>query len=362
MNLNNTNEFKKIDGQNMLAQIEGLPEQLQTAWQQGLHFELPQWTGIRQVILAGMGGSAIGGDLLAAYVASKSEVPLYVHRDYQLPRWGRNRETLVIVSSHSGNTEETLSAYKTAVQANCKVLVITTGGKLANLAQKNAIPLLLFEHDGQPRAAIGFSFGLLLASFANLGFIPNPEEELFGAIRLMRHQQESIAADIPIAQNPAKRLAGQMIGRWVTIAGAGLMAPVARRWKTQINEIAKTWAGFEFLPEMDHNTLAGAQNPEALLFHTMIVFLNATVDYPRNRIRSEITKRSLMVEGLGTDYYFAGGDSALENLWTAEHFGDYVAYYLAMAYDVDPTPVDVIESFKREMISAEAAKPRDNQE
>jgi len=357
MDLNNTTEFNKIDNQNMLAQINSLPEQLQTAWHQGLDFEFPQWTGIRQVILAGMGGSAIGGDLLAAYISSKSEVPLHVHRDYQLPRWGRNQGTLVIVSSHSGNTEESLSAYQTAVQAKCKVLAITTGGELADLAQKDGIPLLLFEHNGQPRAAIGFSFGLLLASFSKLGFISNPEEELFSAVGTMVAQQESIAAAVPVAQNPAKRLAGQMLGRWVTIAGAGLMAPVARRWKTQINEIAKTWAGFEFLPEMDHNTLAGTQNPEALLFHTMVVFLNATVNYPRNRLRSEITKRSLMVEGLGTDFFFAKGETALENLWTAVHFGDYVAYYLAMAYDVDPTPVDVIENFKKEMISMGAAKP-----
>lgn len=357
MDLDNSTEYKKIDQQNMLAQIDGLPDQLREAWERGKKFHLPEWEGIKQVIVAGMGGSAIGGDLVAAYAMSNSEIPIIVHRDYELPRWGRNRDTLVIVSSHSGNTEETLSAYRVAVQSNCKVLAITTGGKLASLAQKDGTPLWLFSHNGQPRAAVGFSFGLLLAAITRLGIMKNPEEELFEAVSVMKEQQESIAASIPAAKNPAKRLAGQMIGRWVITVGSGLMAPVARRWKTQINEIAKAWAGFEFLPEMDHNTLAGTQNPDALLCHTMIVFLNAHADYPGNRLRSEITKRTLMLEGFGTDFFFARGDSAMENILTALHFGDYVAFYLAMAYDVDPTPVDVIENFKNEMIALEAPKP-----
>ena len=289
-------------------------------------------------------------------MSSKSEIPVFVHRGYGLPRWALNKQTLLIASSHSGNTEETLSAYNAALEAGCPILGITTGGKLANLSRENKTPVWVFQHIGQPRAAVGFSFALVLSVFTKLGLIDNPEKELIQAIKTMEKQIELIQAPIPIAKNPAKRLAGQMVGRWVTIIGSGLLAPVARRWKTQINEIAKAWAQFEELPEMNHNTLAGTQNPESMLFQTMVVFLNAPTDSPRNRLRSELTQRAFMIEGMGTDMYIAKGESELENLWTAVQFGDYVSYYLAMAYDVNPTPVDAIENFKKEMAIAERAK------
>jgi len=349
MNLSNYEQYRTLDKQNMLAHINGLPDQLWKAWELGKNKELPQWQDIRQVVIAGMGGSAIGADLLAGYVQSSCNVPVYIHRDYDLPAWARGPDTLVIASSHSGNTEETLSAYETAHANRCRSLAICTGGKLAQMAREANSPLWIFEYHGQPRAAVGYSFGLLLAVMTHLHFLENPEQELHDAIRAMRVQQEKIAAEIPPAQNLAKRLAGQLVGRWVTVIGSGILAPVARRWKGQISEIAKAWAQFEFLPEANHNTLAGILNPEELFAKTMIFFLNSRNDHPRNRKRSELTRQIFMLEGLNTDNIEASGETPLANLWTCLHLGDYVAYYLAMAYDVDPTPVDVIEGFKKEL-------------
>jgi glucose/mannose-6-phosphate isomerase len=124
-----------------------------------------------------------------------------------------------------------------------------------------------------------------------------------------------------------------------------MLAPVARRWKTQLNEIAKTGAGFEALPEADHNALAGLVNPPVLM-QTMSLFLQSPSDHPRNHLRLELTRRGFMVEGLNTDVYNANGESALAHIWTALHFGDYLAYYLAMVYEVDPTPVDALQTLK----------------
>ena len=393
MNLDEFQSFKQLDAQNMLAEIDGLPDQLQSAWELGQTSEVFKISEVSKVVIAGMGGSAIGADLLSSYALRTCRVPVFVHRDYGLPAWARGPETLVIALSHSGNTEETLDSFDQALKNQCLIIAIATGGELAARATKAKVPLWQFEHEGQPRAAVGFSFGLLLAIFTRLGLmlahqtdgaavpwpgqdgqlppehatipslwrakglIPDPSKELARAVAAMKRQQETLRAETPVAQNPAKRMAGQLMGRWVNVFGSGLLAPVARRWKTQINEIAKAGAGFEVLPEADHNTLAGLSNPEDVLSHTFTIFLRAPSEttnstHPRNRLRADLTRQTFMLEGLNTDFFDAQGDSPLAHVWTALHFGDYTAYYLAMAYGVNPTPVEALEKFKAAMKAA----------
>jgi glucose/mannose-6-phosphate isomerase len=353
MNLDDLDYFKQLDTLDMLGEINNLPDQLASAYQLGLGQDLPDWKGFRQVVIAGMGGSAIGADLLASYCAPLAPIPVSVHRDYGLPLFARGAETLVICSSHSGNTEETLDAFDAARQAGCQMIVVSTGGELAKRARGNDIPVWTFQHKGQPRAAVGFSFGLLLAMFQRLGFIPDQKEALEGAVAAMKQLQQELKADVPAANNPAKRYAGQLMGRWVTVMGSGLLTTVARRWKGQINEIAKAGANFEFLPEADHNTLAGTQNPEEVLNpHTMTLFLRAPSDHPRDRLRADLTKDAFMLEGMNADSVDARGDTPLAHMWTLILFGDYVAYYLAMGYGMDPTPIPALVEFKKAMAEA----------
>jgi glucose/mannose-6-phosphate isomerase len=352
MNLDDPNSFTVIDAQNMLFHIDGLPDQLQSAWELGLQSKLPAWKNIRQVLVAGMGGSAIGADLLAAYIAPVCPVPFFVHRDYGLPAWAVGQETLVIASSHSGNTEETLSAFDTATTRKCRCLAVATGGALEQKAHQAEVPLWKFEHRGQPRAAVGYSFGLLLAVMAQLELVPDPSQEIAGSIRAMREQQVILRATVPVKQNPAKKTATKLVDHWVSIFGDGILAPVSRRWKGQISEIAKAWAQFEFLPESDHNTLAGIINPKKLHPDFFALFLQSPNDHPRNHLRGNLTRKVFTLEGLKSEIIDAQGETPLENLWTCLHFGDYLAYYLAMSYGVDPTPVSTIESFKREMVAA----------
>jgi glucose/mannose-6-phosphate isomerase len=349
MNLDDYSSFAALDGQGMQAQIEGLPGQLEQAWQLGQTHDLPQWSGIRQVVVAGMGGSAIGGDLLAAYAESRARASITIHRDYDLPAWAAGPETLVIASSHSGNTEETVSAFEAAATRGCRCLAVARGGQLSDLAQQAQAPLWTFEHEGQPRAAVGFSFGLLLAAVSRLGLLPDPAEEVRSAVDAMRRQQESLGVETPAVNNMAKRVGGQLMGRILVAIGSGVLAPVARRWKGQVNELAKAWAQFDVLPEADHNTLAGMVYPPELLSQLMAIFLRASSDHPRNARRLEMTRRSFMLEGIGTDFFQALGDTALAHQWTALQFGDYMAFYLAMAYGIDPTPIPAIQTFKAEM-------------
>jgi glucose/mannose-6-phosphate isomerase len=211
------------------------------------------------------------------------------------------------------------------------------------------VPVWRFEHDGQPRAAVGFSFGLLLAVLTRLGLLVDPSDEVISAVRAMKSQQQALMAESPISANLAKRMAGQLMDRWPMIIGGGLLAPVARRWRTQISEVGKALAQFEELPEADHNMVAGVMRPEALLQRAMVVFLNASTEHPRLQLRVRATRNVMMVEGFNTDVMEAQGDTRLAQQWTSLHLGDYTAFYLAMGYGVDPTPVVAIESLKEKL-------------
>jgi len=348
MDLDNLELMRENDPQNMLGQIQNLPQQLSSAWKMGLSLPLPNLENFNQVVITGMGGSAIGGELLRAYALSDAPITVTNHRDYGLPGFARGRKTLVIASSHSGNTEETLDAVREALARKCQVVAISTGGQLKELAGEFGFPIWLFEHNHQPRSAVGFSFGLLLALFYRLGLVPDQEELVADAVSEMERLALEISPNVPSMKNPAKRYAGQMVGRWVTVFGSGILAPVAARWKAQINENANAPANYEILPEADHNTLAGIQNPAAEILgnKTYSIFLACTSDHPRNRLRQEITRQTFMLEGLSTDLYMSRGKSILAQMWTAILFGDYTSYYLAAAYKTDPTLIEPLQNLK----------------
>ncbi|BAJ63443.1 bifunctional phosphoglucose/phosphomannose isomerase [Anaerolinea thermophila] len=350
MNLDDVTAFQQIDSQDMIGQINGLPDQLNRAYELGKTFPLPEKRKFHSVLISGMGGSAIGADLVASYLQDKISLPIIVHRDYELPLWA-GEDTLVVASSHSGNTEETLWAYDQARQRGCAIVAICTGGKLAGLARKDGVPLWQFDHRHAPRTAVGFSFGLLLALFEQLGLISSVEQEVDEAVHAMRNVQTNLGIDVPVTHNPAKRMAGQLFGRWVVVLAADYLAPVARRWKGQINELAKAWAQFEFLPEADHNTLAGLENPSAMLMNMMALFIQAPGINSRNQKRIELTREMFMTQGINTDMIVARGEGKLAHIWTSLLFGDYMAYYLAMAYGIDPTPIPILDAFKSEMAS-----------
>jgi glucose/mannose-6-phosphate isomerase len=346
MDFDNLDLIKQIDSQDMLAHIDDLPDQLAKAWELGQNLPLPEFKHFNQIVIAGMGGSAIGGDLLAAYAERFSSVPVLVLRDYTLPAW---EDVLVICSSHSGNTEETLSVFKQAAERGHQILAISTGGKLAEAAAEHGAALWTFEDDFQPRAAVGFSFGLLLAAATRLGLfdLATVEAELSAAVRAMKVKQAELVPDVPVQKNPAKRLAGQFFQRWVVIYAADFLVPVARRWKTQINEIAKAQAAFEVLPEANHNTLQGVFFPERQLSKSASCFLRSKHNHPRNRLREKHTRQIMLLEGLYTDFYRADGKTLLEDMWTTLHFGDYLSFYLSIAYQVDPTPVPMLANLKQ---------------
>ena len=226
---------------------------------------------------------------------------------------------------------------------------ITTGGKIAKMAEASVSPCLFFEHHGQPRSAVGFSFVYMLAVLFRQGLIADPTRAIEHAADAMVRQQALINPEVPVNQNPAKRLAGQMVGRCVTLIGSGVLGTISRRWKGQINELAKVWTGYDVLPEACHNTIAGTEFPTEPIGSNFVLFLDSKIDHPRNIRRSELLRKHLMLQGFMTDQLAVSGDTTMDVLWTALGYGDYVAYYLALCYEVDPTPIEAIQGFKKEL-------------
>ncbi len=350
MNLDDISQFKIIDPQDMLGEIQSLPDQLAAGWADAskLVKAFEPKTDIRNVLITGMGGSAIAGDLVRVYVQDQCPIPLVILRDYDLPAWV-DSHTLVIASSHSGNTEETLSVVKQVLDKNYPLVRITTGGKLAKITDNANSPCLFFKHSGQPRSAVGYSFAYMLAVLHRQGLITDPSAEVAAAVAGMKAQQEFINPEVAVQHNPAKRLAGQMVGRNVTIFGSGVLGTIARRWKGQINELAKVWAGYDELPEACHNTIAGTENPDEPICTNFTLFLESQIDHERNARRSELLRKHLMLQAFMTDSLKIRGKSCMEVLWNGLSYGDYVAYYLAMCYEVDPTPIQAIQDFKKEL-------------
>ena len=349
IDLDNRVLFREIDPDDMLGRIAELPQQCRHAWANVQSLELPrEYRQVNNIVVLGMGGSAIGGDLLRALAEPECALPIVTNRDYTVPAFV-NAETLVIASSYSGNTEETLSAFAQARERGAKLLTITTNGKLARQAREQGVPLLTFRYQSQPRAALGYSLVSLIGIVQKLGFIGDKSDDLEEAITVMEALQEEIRETVPIAENPAKQLAKRLYGHLPLIYGSGCLAEVAHRWKTQLNENAKAWSFFEQLPELNHNAVVGYQFPEDLAERILVVMLVSSLDHPRHKARFQVTQEILAKHRIAYETIEARGKSLLAQMLSAIHFGDYVSYYLALLYEIDPTPVTVIDYLKERL-------------
>ncbi|HIC93803.1 MAG TPA: bifunctional phosphoglucose/phosphomannose isomerase, partial [Anaerolineae bacterium] len=230
-----------------------------------------------------------------------------------------------------------------------KLLAITTDGRLVERARELGVPLLTFSYQSQPRAALGHSLIPLVGVLVKLGLVADKSADLEEAARVMEALQEEIGGAVPLAENPAKRLARRLHGHLPVVYGAGPLAEVARRWKTQFNENSKAWSFFEQLPELNHNAVVGYQFPADLAEKVVIVMLTSPLDHPRHRVRFRVTREILARRGIACEEVEARGQSPLAQMLSLVHFGDYVSFYLAMLYEVDPTPVEVIAYLKERL-------------
>jgi glucose/mannose-6-phosphate isomerase len=341
--------YRKLDPQDMLGQIYSLPQQCLTAWNKSINFVLPDdYRNIDKIVVLGMGGSAIGGDLLRSLISNKEKLSITVCRDYELPLFV-DEKTLVIASSYSGNTEETLTSFNQSLKTGSKKLAITTGGKLMQMAERAGVPVFKIEHVSPPRAALGFSLMPLIAICRNLGFLNNVKFEINTVIETLKKLLEEWQESRPMDSNLAKQIANKVYGKMVVIYGAGLTSEVARRWKTQINENSKTWAFFEILPELDHNSVVGYRFPIELAKQAEVIFLRSYSLNQRILVRYQVTIELLQQSGVNYQIVDSAGDDDLSRMMSLVYLGDWVSYYLAILNQVDPTPVKTIDYLKERL-------------
>ncbi len=319
--------------------IADFTKQLQEALTIGRAVQLtPLRKELRNVVVAGMGGSGIGGDLVASMVSEKIQIPFVVVKDYFLPHW-INEHTLLIASSYSGNTEETLHVLEEAIRRNCKIVCIASGGSIANLANKAGLDYVAIPGGMPPRACIGYSIVQLLfiLKWYNLiddGFALGIQD----AIRLLDKQELRI-------RKQAQSLARKLYRRLPILYSTTQFAPVALRWRQQINENAKMLCWHHVVPEMNHNELVGWRTPGKYA----VIFLRSHTDYTRNQQRFNIARNIIMQYTKHIYEVWAQGESYIEQIFYLIHLGDWVSCYLAEKRSVDPVEVNVIDFLKAEL-------------
>lgn len=347
--LNDSAIYRRYDSADMLSYIDSMPELCDKAWKEALRFELPRsFREINKVVILGMGGSAIGGDLVASLVIKEARLPIFLHRDYRLPAFVDDR-TLVIASSYSGATEETLAAFSESLKTGAKKLAITSGSELKSVALEKNIPTFVINFKSQPRAALPFSIMPILGFLQRLGFIADKTAEVAEAVDILRKRAEELTKASPLASNEAKRLASRIYDHIAVIYGAEHLSPVARRWKTDINENGKNWAFHEVFPELNHNSVVGYEFPGELAKKLFVVLLSSRTWGERIKMRYEITCELLDKAGVSYEVVESQGKSPLPQVMGTVLLGDYVSYYLAILNSIDPTPVRAVDYLKEKM-------------
>ena len=319
-----------LDSQNMLQVIKDFPKQCREAL--GLPKGISASGEINNIVIAGMGGSAMGGDLLKVYL-SNTNIPVYVNRDYKVPNFV-DENSLVFAVSYSGNTEETLSALNAAKEKKAQIIGITSGGKLAEECEKVVnIPSGL-----QPRAALGYLFFPMLGILHNTNIIRVKNDELNEMMDILKQTDKFNDAGEALAKKLKEKIP--------IIYASEALGAIAFRWKTQINENAKMPAFYNVFSEMNHNEIAGYKSMDPKFSVVMIQDKN---DNDRIKKRMDICKE-IMEEYVEVEEVETQGESLLARMFSAIYLGDYVSYYMALWNRVDPSPVDIIEGMKKKLM------------
>ncbi len=337
-------DIRQHDSQNMHALIAAFPEHFRRA--RAIAAEAPveaSLEGVRHVVIAGMGGSAIGGDLLRSLAAAEASLPVSVVRGYTLPAYA-GRDSLVIISSFSGNTEETLTIFDEARRREAAVVCVASGGEALRRAQAAGVSHIVIPGGMPPRAALGYSFGALFALAQRIGLLRTSEEDVAETDALLAQMAEGMAA---LRDEEPLRIAEALRERLpVVYAEAALLEAAATRWACQFHENSKRLAYVNRFPELNHNEIMGWEDGGALPSQLGVVVLRDAEDHPRVQRRIDAT-RSIVEERAGCWIEVQSrGRSRLARLLSTVHLGDWASLHLAAARGVDPTPIGFIDRLK----------------
>ncbi|MBO6622892.1 MAG: bifunctional phosphoglucose/phosphomannose isomerase [Balneola sp.] len=301
---------------------------------------------IKNICFAGMGGSAIGADLIRAYSLKSCPYPVQVNRHYEIPNYiGEN--TLFITCSFSGNTEETLTAMSSALKNGAQVIGVTSGGELKKQAIEHEFDYIQIPGGMPPRAALAYSFVPLFRIFQYLGYLDEPDSVLDDTYNLLK---DGVSKFIDMDDNDALALARELNESLPIIySDASLMEPVNLRWRGQIEENSKMLAYGNLIPEMNHNEIVGWEHIAHLAGRLTVVMLKDQDDNPRVTKRMEIVKELVMDQALSVIEISTIGNSRLERVFSLVQLADWVSLYLALLNEIDPTPIAKIDILKSKL-------------
>jgi glucose/mannose-6-phosphate isomerase len=333
----------KVDSTGQLADVLALPEHLRDAVWRVESAIMQDWDTPAGLVVAGMGGSAIGGALARAALGDHASRPIFVTRAYGIPTW-TTPDTMVMCASYSGETEETLACYESAGALGAKRTVVTTGGRLAEMARADGVPVIPLPAGFQPRAAVAYMIVASLEVAALCGVGPRLTAEIDVAASHVEHLVAEWGPDAP-EDSLAKQVARGLFGTTPVIAGAGLTSPIAYRWKTQINENAKQPCFSHEIPELDHNELVGWEGANDV-GRFSAVFLDDSDAHPRIKQRMELTEQMIAGNAAASFRLETRGETAIERVVSLVLLGDLVSIYLAALRGVDPGPVKMLDDLK----------------
>jgi glucose/mannose-6-phosphate isomerase len=338
-----------MTAEKMAEYLWGLPEQFRVILEQGVKLPARYKREYHNLVVTGLGGSAIGGDILRTWALARLAIPVLVNRDYDLPGFV-NQDSLVVAVSYSGQTEETLSAYQQAVDRGAAVIVVTSGGRLADMAAQDDCAVVRIPGGLSPRAASGYLFAPLALILEELGLVEGAVRELEETVQVLLEVREGINPEVEGSDNLARQIALDLQGNLAVIWGSSAHSEIAAmRWKTQINENAKTPAYFNIFPELNHNEIVGFEAPADLLARLVVIILRDPEDHPRVQRRIDISTGIIRDRVHKIIEVPARGQSWLARFYSLVYVGDYASYYLAQAYGINPTPVAVIDYLKAEL-------------
>jgi glucose/mannose-6-phosphate isomerase len=346
--------YQELDKSNMALLIEHFSDQVAKAWEISSTTDLSRLPKKpKRVLFLGMGGSGIVGSLACALTEGESKTPLAFQRGYLVPAYV-NKDTLVIAVSYSGNTRETLHAYQAAVKAGAPLVVLTGGGKLAELAEKNKQPIITIPAGQPPRASLGYLFLPLLKILDILGICHITDGNISSLVAAIREMWAELGPEQAEKRNGAKSLARQLLGKVPLIYGSqGIMGVCAERWCGQMQENSKILAFYNIFPELCHNQVMGWVDRACLGERIVLVSLTAGGENPWLQMQIEITLTLAEERGATVVEISASGKNRLEKAVKAIYLGDLVSLYLAMLNRVDPTEIDNINRLKDAMALVE---------
>ncbi len=339
MYLDDIMKLQRIDQKNMIGLIRDLPAQIQSSWSYVLKQQNFDFQSISRIFIAGVPLHSNEIGILRTMIWNSNSEILSLQSCVNIPNQLQGRENLLIMILNDENAEEMQQLLDQAVSRDLSIVLLLNGKGLTNKFQNYRLPHWVFEDQSFSRTTLGFDTFILYGILFKARLVPDITDAIKTLMNALEKTIQHNDILVPSAQNPAKRQAGQMVGRWVKIVAGGMMLPIAKRWSDQINQSAKALCYAEDIFHLAEHSLSGIYNPEHVAQQSMVIFLKSRLNDQRIETMIDQAKIELMCNGLGTDSFSARGDDPLSQIWTTILFGDFLAYYLAIAYECDPTPL-----------------------